>query len=115
METNQTTTPAGHTPHRPMPDIFRDSGLSSLNGGRRRDLNASALPDAIPGTASATRGTGFRLASGMEDAFKGFKRGVCPRRDFDQSVRSFVSARQSRGGSVRRRGGCCDVLMVVFQ
>ncbi|MQL70066.1 hypothetical protein Taro_002350 [Colocasia esculenta] len=72
-------------------------------------MNASALMDVIPGTASVTRGTGFWLASDMGDAFKGFKRGVCPGRDFDQSVKSFVSARQSRGCYVRRRGGCYGV------
>ncbi|MQL80252.1 hypothetical protein Taro_012694 [Colocasia esculenta] len=68
-------------------------------------MNASALLDAIPGTASVTRGTGFRLASDRGDTFKGFKCSVCPGCDFDQSVKSFVSARQSRGGSVRCRGG----------
>ncbi|MQM18826.1 hypothetical protein Taro_051823 [Colocasia esculenta] len=68
------------------------------------DLNAAALLDMIPGIASVTRGTGFRLSSDRGDAFKGFKRGVCPGRDFSLSVKSFVLARQSRGGSVRRRG-----------
>ncbi|MQL77297.1 hypothetical protein Taro_009704 [Colocasia esculenta] len=70
-------------------------------------MNASALLDVIPGTTFVTRGMGFRLASNRGDAFKGFKRGVCPGCDFDQSVKSFISARQSRGCSVWRRGGCC--------
>ncbi|MQL71924.1 hypothetical protein Taro_004256 [Colocasia esculenta] len=39
-------------------------------GGRRRDLNAAALLDAIPRTAFVTRGSGFRLASNRGDAFK---------------------------------------------
>ncbi|MQM14746.1 hypothetical protein Taro_047680 [Colocasia esculenta] len=79
-------------------------------GGRRRDLNAAALLDAIPGTAFVTRGSGFRLASDREDAFKGFKRGFYLGRDFNQSFKSFVSARQSRGGSVRRRGDAVKLL-----
>ncbi|MQM19714.1 hypothetical protein Taro_052725 [Colocasia esculenta] len=84
-------------------------------GGRRRDMNAAALLDAIPGTASVTCGSGFRLASDRGDAFKGFKRGFCPGRDFNQSFKSFVSARQSRGGSVWRRGGCCGFSGEVFR
>ncbi|MQM11843.1 hypothetical protein Taro_044754 [Colocasia esculenta] len=77
-------------------------------------MNAAALLDAIRGTASATRGLGFRLASDREDAFKGFKRGFFPGRDFNQSVKSFVLARQRRGGSVRRRGGAAVASPVDF-
>ncbi|MQM00049.1 hypothetical protein Taro_032779, partial [Colocasia esculenta] len=83
------------------------SGITAEEGDAI--MNASALLDVIPRTASVTRGTGFRLASDRGDTFKGFKRGVCLGRDFDQSVKSFVSAIQSRGCSVRRRGGCCGV------
>ncbi|MQM03704.1 hypothetical protein Taro_036493 [Colocasia esculenta] len=70
--------------------------------------------DAIPGTASMTCDTGFCLASDKGDAFKEFKRGVCPGRDFDQCDKSFVSARQSREGSVRRRGGVVVASPVIF-
>ncbi|MQM08786.1 hypothetical protein Taro_041639 [Colocasia esculenta] len=49
------------------------------------------------------------MASDKGDAFKRFKRGVCPGRDFDQSVKSFVLAIQSRGCFVLCRGGCCGV------
>ncbi|MQL69229.1 hypothetical protein Taro_001481 [Colocasia esculenta] len=57
------------------------SGIAAEEGDAI--MNASALLDAIPEIASVTRGTGFRLASDRGDAFKGFKRGVCPGRDFD--------------------------------
>ncbi|MQM02614.1 hypothetical protein Taro_035382 [Colocasia esculenta] len=73
-------------------------------------MNASALLDAIPGTASMARGTGFRLLSDRGDVFKGFKRGVCPGPNFGQSVKSFVSARQSKGCSVRHRGDAVKLL-----
>ncbi|MQL71394.1 hypothetical protein Taro_003718 [Colocasia esculenta] len=79
-------------------------------GDRRRDLNASALPDAIPGTTSVTCGAGSCMASDKGGAFKRFKRGVCLGRDFECNVKSFVSARQSRGGSVRRRGDAVKLL-----
>ncbi|MQM05044.1 hypothetical protein Taro_037850 [Colocasia esculenta] len=76
-------------------------------GDRRRDLNASYMPDAIQGTTSVARGAGFCLASDSKDAFKEVKRGVYFGCDLQKCDKSFISARQSRGGSVRRRGGCC--------
>ncbi|MQM11243.1 hypothetical protein Taro_044148 [Colocasia esculenta] len=68
-------------------------------------LNASYMPDVISGTASVTRGTGFCLASDRGDTFKEVKCGFYPRRDLQKSEKSFVLARQTKGGSVRRRGG----------
>ncbi|MQL95527.1 hypothetical protein Taro_028191 [Colocasia esculenta] len=68
-------------------------------------LNASALPDVISGTTSVTRGMGFCLASDRGDAFKEVKCGFCPGRDFQKCDKSFISARQSKGCSVRRGGG----------
>ncbi|MQM07978.1 hypothetical protein Taro_040827 [Colocasia esculenta] len=84
------------------------SGITAEEGGAI--MNTSALLDAIPGTASVARGMGFRLASDRGDAFKGFKRGVCPGRDFDQCVKSFILARQSKGCSVQRRGDAVKLL-----
>ncbi|MQL90919.1 hypothetical protein Taro_023521 [Colocasia esculenta] len=75
----------------------------------------SAMLDAIPGTPSVTRGSGFHLASDMGGTFKGFKRGFCPGRDFNQSFKCIVSVRQSRGGSVRRRGGAVVASPVDFR
>ncbi|MQL94474.1 hypothetical protein Taro_027125, partial [Colocasia esculenta] len=83
-------------------------------GGRRRDLNASYMPDAIPGTASVTRGMGFCLASDRGDAFKEVKCGVCPGHNLQKCDKSFVSARQSRGCSVRRRGGAVVASPAIF-
>ncbi|MQM03158.1 hypothetical protein Taro_035933 [Colocasia esculenta] len=91
--------------------------FTNWNRGRgwRRDLNASYMPDAIPGTASVTRGTGFCLASDRGDAFKEVKRGICPRRDLQKCDKSFVSVRQSRGCSIRCKRRCCGASPEDFQ
>ncbi|MQL73762.1 hypothetical protein Taro_006122 [Colocasia esculenta] len=57
---------------------------------------------------------GFRLASGRGDVFKKVKRSVCPGSDMQKCVKSFVSARQSKGGSVRCRGGAVVASPVIF-
>ncbi|MQM07908.1 hypothetical protein Taro_040755 [Colocasia esculenta] len=64
----------------------------------------------VRGTASVTHGTDFHLVSDKGDMFKGFKRGVYPGCDFDQSVKSFISARQSKGCSVQRKGDAVKLL-----
>ncbi|MQM03912.1 hypothetical protein Taro_036701 [Colocasia esculenta] len=50
------------------------------------------------------------MVSDKGDAFKRFKGGVYLGHDFECNVKSFVSARQSRGGSVRRRGDAVKLL-----
>ncbi|MQL89015.1 hypothetical protein Taro_021575 [Colocasia esculenta] len=52
----------------------------------------------------------FYVALSKVEAFKGFKRGVCLGRDFNQNFKCIVSARQSRGGSVRHRGDAVKLL-----